>query len=151
MDSKRSVTIAKINIVARHFEESLAFYRLLGLDFPDPSTEPADVHHAVAQNGDTDFAIDNDALARIYNAGWRAGSPTQSVLITAQCGARADVDATYEKMTAAGYTAIQPPFDAFWGSRFAIIADPEGNAVGLESPSDAAHRSWPPPPSPDLP
>jgi uncharacterized glyoxalase superfamily protein PhnB len=101
-------------------------------------------------NGETDLSLDNDALARIYNAQWRASVPGRSVLIIAQCGTRREeVDATYQRMIAAGYASAQVPYDAFWGSRFAIVVDPEGNPIGLESPSDNAFRSWPPIPSPD--
>lgn len=36
------------------------------------------------------------------------------------------------------------PCDAFWGARFAVVADPDGRDVGLMSSSDAEHRSSPP-------
>jgi hypothetical protein len=42
----------------------------------------------------------------------------------------------------------QPPFDAFWGARYAIVADPDGNDVGLMSPIDESRRTWPPEESP---
>ena len=42
----------------------------------------------------------------------------------------------------------QPPFDAFWGARYAIVADPDGNDVGLMSPIDESRRTWPPAESP---
>lgn len=59
---------------------------------------------------------------------------------------RADVDRLYDELVAAGATAQQAPYDAFWGARFAVLADPEGNAIGLTSPSDPAYRGTPPPP-----
>jgi catechol 2,3-dioxygenase-like lactoylglutathione lyase family enzyme len=34
--------------------------------------------------------------------------------------------------------------DAFCGSRYAIVDDPDGNPLGLMSPSDDAKRFWPP-------
>jgi uncharacterized glyoxalase superfamily protein PhnB len=48
-------------------------------------------------------------------------------------------------MTSAGYLGLQPPFDAFWGARYAILEDPNGAAVGLMSPIDPEKRFWPPP------
>ena len=33
-------------------------------------------------------------------------------------------------------TSQQEPYDAFWGARYAIVEDPDGNAVGLMSPID---------------
>jgi uncharacterized glyoxalase superfamily protein PhnB len=47
-------------------------------------------------------------------------------------------------MATAGYTSQQEPYDAFWGSRYAILEDPDGNAVGIMSPMDDAYRSAPP-------
>ena len=122
--TQKPLTIGKISIVAQKFNETLAFYRLLGLDIPNVVGEPSDTRHAVVNNGDTDLALDNDALARIYSAQWRASIPGHSVLIIAQCTTRDEVDTTYQKMIDAGYASVQVPYDAFWGSRFAIVADP---------------------------
>lgn len=141
-------TIAKINIVARNFDETLAFYRLLGLDIPEVLDQPAGTRHAPA-TGETSFAVDNDALARLYSAEWRGPQPGNSVLMTAQLPSRSSVDETHDALTEAGHTGLQPPYDAFWGARYAVVMDPEGNSVGLESPVDDAFRSWPPEASPD--
>ena len=59
---------------------------------------------------------------------------------------REDVDDLYEELTAAGHAGQQPPYDAFWGARYAIVLDPSGNAVGLMSPVDPARRGRPPTP-----
>jgi uncharacterized glyoxalase superfamily protein PhnB len=62
---------------------------------------------------------------------------------------REAVDDRYAELTSAGYQARQPPFDAFWGARYAIVADPDGNDVGLMSPIEDARRFSPPEQSPD--
>lgn len=149
MLKKQPVTLAKINIVARHFEQTLAFYRLLGLDIPDAEAEPPEYRHVTANSGDGSFAIDNEALSRIYSAEWRGEGAKCSALITAQLASRAEVDETYDRLVAAGHKQIQRPWDAFWGARFAVVSDPEGNSVGLESPRDGI-RTWPPIESPAL-
>ena len=43
-----------------------------------------------------------------------------------------------------GYAGRQPPYDTFWGARYAVIEDPDGNHVGLMSPIDPARRRAPP-------
>jgi uncharacterized glyoxalase superfamily protein PhnB len=63
---------------------------------------------------------------------------------------REAVDERYASLTAAGYGGRQPPFDAFWGARYAIVADPDGNDVGLMSPIDESRRTSAPARSPDL-
>ena len=57
---------------------------------------------------------------------------------------REDVHSVFHALTEAGYTALAEPHDAFWGSRYAILQDPDGIAVGLMSPADTAYRSNPP-------
>jgi uncharacterized glyoxalase superfamily protein PhnB len=54
------------------------------------------------------------------------------------------VDDLWAELTAAGYRGHQPPYDASWGSRYAIVDDPDGNAVGLMSPPAPEHKYWPP-------
>jgi catechol 2,3-dioxygenase-like lactoylglutathione lyase family enzyme len=61
---------------------------------------------------------------------------------------REAVDEACVDLTGAGGTGRQPPYDAFWGARHAIVEDPDGNAVGLMSPIDASSKFWPPVPPP---
>jgi uncharacterized glyoxalase superfamily protein PhnB len=146
---KTRVTLKKVNIVAEHYEETLEFYRLLGLNIPEVLAKHANTKHAPALNEDASFAIDNSELANIYNAGWRKGKSRKSVLLTAQVSSRNDVDQTFNSLIAAGHAAVQVPYDAFWGARYAIVMDPEGNWVGIESAMDETKRSWPPQDSPE--
>ena len=73
------------------------------------------------------------------------GAPVGLALPLRQCRA---VDDRYAELIAAGYQGRQPPFDAFWGARYAVVADPDGNDVGLMSPVEESRRTWPPQPSP---
>ncbi len=148
--SKEQRAISQINLIARRFDETLKFYRLLGLGIPPPMTQPPGALHAPTKlTGGFEFEIDNEYLARIYNAAWRRPGGSSSLLISVSVGTREEVDATYAKLIAAGYESRQSPYDAFWGSRFAIIADPEGNDVGVMSPVDENLKSWPPVDSPN--
>jgi predicted enzyme related to lactoylglutathione lyase len=45
-----------------------------------------------------------------------------------------DVDATYERMTAAGIEFEAAPTDMPWGARHAWLRDPDGRRVSLYSP-----------------
>jgi uncharacterized glyoxalase superfamily protein PhnB len=42
-----------------------------------------------------------------------------------------EVDATYLAIVDGGFTAVREPFYAFWGQRYAIVADPDGNHVDI--------------------
>src|SRR6476469_9867215 len=39
-----------------------------------------------------------------------------------------------------GAVGQQPPWDAFWGARYAVVEDPDGNAVGIMSAIDPDRR-----------
>jgi uncharacterized glyoxalase superfamily protein PhnB len=41
------------------------------------------------------------------------------------------VDALYATITGAGFTGKKPPWDAFWGQRYACVLDPDGNQIDL--------------------
>nr|WP_232304022.1 VOC family protein [Pseudofrankia sp. DC12] len=53
------------------------------------------------------------------------------------CADPAEVDKVYAEFTDAGYTGERPPWDAFWGQRYATVADPDGNHVDLHALADA--------------
>ena len=38
------------------------------------------------------------------------------------------------ELVEAGYTGEKEPWDAFWGQRYAIVQDPDGNGVDLFAP-----------------
>ena len=137
----------QINIVTANIRETIAFYRLLGIEVPDPplakSGEP--FHVNCDAGGDTDLDLDSDAFARVWNENWRGRTDLGGrVVVGFHVDTREQVDQVYEKLTQAGHKGLQPPWDAFWGSRYAIVEDPNGIAVGLMSPRDSAKGYWPP-------
>ncbi|MBI1328493.1 MAG: glyoxalase [Alphaproteobacteria bacterium] len=137
-----SVTLEQLDLVCADVEASIAFYRLLGVDMPDNvwRTESG-THFLHIEQGSMTFDMGSVGLARAYNAGYRAGARGGSVVIGFSAENRAAVDAIFARMTGAGYKGLQTPFDAFWGSRYAIVEDPDGNHVGIMSPVDPDKRS----------
>lgn len=101
-------------------------------------------HHRGGRAGGVDVDLDSEVFAAQWDQGWPGGP---GVLLCFKVATRDDVDQLYERLTSAGHTGQQAPYDAFWGARFAIVSDPDGNAVGLMSPADEAHRN-PGPPAP---
>lgn len=143
------LVLDQLNLVVRDMDATLAFYRRLGLEIPDAAIwrTGGGAHHVeVAMPNGLHLDFDSAALAKHYNAGWR--EPTDAgggSVIGFSLGSRDAVDERYAQLTAAGYRGLQPPYDAFWGARYAIIEDPDGNHVGLMSPIDPARKSAPPP------
>jgi uncharacterized glyoxalase superfamily protein PhnB len=87
--------------------------------------------------------FDNEAGAKLWHAAWRESGDGPRTVIGFSVPSRDAVDELYGKVTAAGYASRQPPYDAFSGARYAIVADPEGNDVGLMSPIDAERKYTP--------
>jgi len=56
------------------------------------------------------------------------------VVIGFKVAARDSVDALYAELVAAGHAGQQPPYDAFWGARYAVLADPDGNCRSPDEP-----------------
>ncbi len=55
----------------------------------------------------------------------------QRINVQFELDSSAAVDATYARLVAAGAGEYAPPWDAFWGQRFARVTDPDGNVVSL--------------------
>lgn len=123
---------------------TVEFYRRVGLTIDD--TNPWNSHHVTAAmpNG-FELEFDSVALADSYDPG--GGRKFEDVIrnvMVFSLAARQAVDDLYAELVEAGYSGHQPPYDAFWGARYAVVDDPDGNFVGLMSPSDDAHKSTPP-------
>jgi len=143
MGSSRPV-FNQLNLVVRDMYEMVRFYERLGVEIA-PTVEPWDRHHrTISADEGIDFDLDSNAFATQWNQGWPSDK------IGAVLGFRIEsadaVDAIYEDLTRAGYVGQQPPYDGFMGARYAVVADPDGNSVGLMSRRDPARATIPPPP-----
>ncbi len=137
-----------VDLVVRDMEATIAFYRALGVDIPEKAiwrTKSGAHHVDLTMPGGVTLHFDSPTLAKFYDRGWKepTGSGTRNVL-SFRMESREAVDATHAKLTGLGYASAQPPYDTFWGARYAIVEDPDGNHVGLMSESDPARRGAPP-------
>ena len=136
----------QVNLVVRDMAATAEFYRRLGVDVPD-AAGPWAMHHRESHPGQSaegvSLELDSVVSAGTWNHGLRGRS---AVMLGFKFADRDAVDRTYADLTGAGYAGQQEPFDAFWGSRYAIVEDPDGNPVGLMSPVDPARRTAPPDP-----
>ena len=116
-----------IGLVVADLPRSLAFYRDLGLAVPEP-----DGPHVETQlPGGLRLAWDTIEVVRSFDPGYEPPSGAHHVSLAFKCDDAADVDATYERMTAAGHEGHKDPWDAPWGMRYALLRDPDGNSVDL--------------------
>ncbi len=119
-----------IGIVVSDMAESIRFYRLLGLDVPET---PDEGHVDASLPSGVRLMLDSEETVRSFRPDWRRASGNQ-VGLALECGAAAEVDDLYARAVAAGFHGEKEPWDAFWGQRYAVVLDPDGNKVDLFAP-----------------
>jgi catechol 2,3-dioxygenase-like lactoylglutathione lyase family enzyme len=120
-----------IGIVVADMAKALAFYRGLGLAIPaEADSEP---HVEVGLPGGLRLAFDTEEVIRSFHPAWTPvrGGRTNLAFVVPDPAA---VDALHAELVAAGHESVLAPFDAFWGQRYAVVHDPDGNGVDLFAP-----------------
>ena len=115
----------------RDLSRAREFYGLLGLEFPAPAD--GEDHLEAARPGGIRVMLDTETLAKSSVEGW-VEPRGQRVNLAFLCDSPAEVDALYETALAAGFVGKKAPWDAFWGQRYAQVADPDGNVIDLFAP-----------------
>ncbi|MDF5757426.1 VOC family protein [Spongiactinospora sp. TRM90649] len=118
-----------IDLIVADLEAAMAFYARLGLDF---KVDPQAPEHAGCDlpNG-LHVMLDGEGFRTPFMPGWTRPQGGPRALLCFEFDGPAEVDAAYADLTGAGHRGIAAPFDAFWGMRYATVADPDGNGVDL--------------------
>lgn len=117
-----------IGIVVKDMAASLRFYALLGVGIPvDMENES---HVEVDLPGGLRLAWDSREMIQGIYPGW-VEPAGQRMTLAFLCDSPAAVDALYAQVIQEGYPGYKAPWDAFWGQRYAVVVDPDGNYVDL--------------------
>ncbi len=126
-----AIKLDMIGIVVRDMGAALRFYRTLGLDIP-PGQEREPYVQVITPNG---YRISWNALEMIKQIDPAWVEPVgHRMELAFKCDSPAEVDAVHGKLVDAGYHSHKQPWDAFWGQRYAIVDDPDGNHVSIFAP-----------------
>jgi uncharacterized glyoxalase superfamily protein PhnB len=120
-----------LGVVVSDMTRSLAFYRRLGLEFPEGAESEGHVEAPLP--GGLRFMLDTEEVVRSFDPEWTRPE-TSSIGLAFACDSAADVDKAYAELTSAGYRGHREPWDAFWGQRYAQVKDPDGHNVDLFAP-----------------
>ena len=130
-----------IGLACSDLPRTLAFYRALGLDIPPEADEAPHVDVPLPSG----FTLMFDPISTIhaFDPDWTAPTGSPRVALAFECDSPEAVDATYAAMVGDGFDGHRPPWDAFWGQRYASLLDPDGNGVDLfcELPAPEAAAS----------
>ena len=125
-------TLNVVEVVVEDMARSLAFYRRLGLDVP--TADDNEPHVEVGLPGGLKLAFDTRETIRSFDPSWEPPSGGHRMALAFACESPDEVDKLYGELVAAGNEGHKEPWDAFWGMRYAILHDPDGNAVDLFCP-----------------
>jgi len=139
--------LGQLNLVVRDMDATLSFYRRLGLDI---QADPGAFHASAHLPGGMLVEWDTAEFLSQWDTGW-TGATGGSTVLGFWVTTREAVDDIYTDLTGTDHGHHQPPYDAFWGGRYAIVDDPDGNSVGIMSPADPQRAFWPPTPPPRQP
>jgi uncharacterized glyoxalase superfamily protein PhnB len=114
-----------IGIVCADMRKSVAFYGLLGVEFPEGNGHI----EATLPNG-LRLMLDSEDVVRSFRPEWERAEGNQLALAF-ECASPEAVDELYARVVAAGFDGELEPWDAFWGQRYAQLADPDGVPVDL--------------------
>lgn len=129
---KMSPRLDAIGMVVQDMARALAFYRELGLPIaPGAESEP---HVEATLPGGMRVLWDTVEVVRSFDPHWQPASGGNRMGLAFLCDTPAEVNSTYERLTSLGYHGHKPPWDAFWGQRYAVLHDPDGNGVDLFAP-----------------
>jgi catechol 2,3-dioxygenase-like lactoylglutathione lyase family enzyme len=124
-----------LGLVTADMAASLAFYRRLGLDLPAEADSAP--HAETTLPGGLRLAWDTVDTVRGFDPDWTAPQGGHRTALAFRCDDPAAVDELYAELTGAGHHGHLAPWDAFWGQRYAVVHDPDGNAVDLFAPLPA--------------
>jgi catechol 2,3-dioxygenase-like lactoylglutathione lyase family enzyme len=129
--SETAARLDAIGLAVDDMARSLAFYRQLGVDVPAEADQQP--HAEATLPGGLRLLWDTVEGVRAFDPDYEATSGNR-VGLAFRLDTPADVDATYQRLVSQGYTGRKEPWDAPWGQRYALVADPDGNGVDLFSP-----------------
>jgi catechol 2,3-dioxygenase-like lactoylglutathione lyase family enzyme len=118
-----------VGMVVRDMAATLRFYRLLELAIPE-GVEGEPFVEVITPNG---YRLSWNTLEMIkgIDPDFIENPVGQRISLAFKCDTPVEVDTVHERIVAAGYTSHRAPWDAFWGQRYAIVVDPDGNTVDL--------------------
>ena len=128
-----------MGIVVSDMPRALAFYRKLGLEFPEGS-EGED--HVEAQlPGGLRYMLDTESVVKMFDPEWSRPSGGHAVGGAFRCDSPEEVDRSYAELLETGGSPHKEPWDAFWGQRYAQLTDPDGTVIDLFAPLPEQQQS----------
>lgn len=118
-----------ISIVTQDMKTSLAFYRHI---FTIPEGLDNEGHVEITLESGLRFAWDTTQVMQSFEPHYTFVPKQVGAFL---CDSPAQVDEQFELLLKNGGKSVKEPWDAFWGQRYALVADPDGNILDLFAPA----------------
>ncbi|MFJ9693225.1 VOC family protein [Kitasatospora sp. NPDC101183] len=133
MNSTPAPAFAFVGLAVSDLAASIAFYRRLGVEFAEGAENEPHVEAQLPGGGPL-LVLDPESTIRSFHPDWRPPTGGGRTALAFRCASPAHVDALYAELVEAGHSGELKPWDAFWGQRYAVVRDPDGNEVDLLAP-----------------
>lgn len=128
-NTKKDVSLMKLDmvgIITSNMSEALKFYNEFGFaPMGDVTGDYVELEH----QGIRISLNTSRMLAGIY--GYEPKTTGDKLELAFLCDSVEEVDFICQKMKDAGYSIYKEPWDAFWGQRYGIIQDVDGNLLSV--------------------
>jgi predicted lactoylglutathione lyase len=123
------IQLSMLILEVRDLAASIAFYRHVGVDLPDPAPGRPIVIHRM---GSGVSLLLTTSFAATYDPAWTRPAGGYQQLLEFYVGEDAAVDRLWAELVAAGHPSRMPPTQTA-GPYAAMVDDPDGNVVLLTS------------------
>lgn len=117
-----------VGVASSDIPKTISFYECLGFTFGEFTPDGKHVE-SVPNDGSARLMIDSTEVIEAING--KVPKPGNHSSFAIEFASAAEVDEVAQKVAAAGFTVAKEPWDAFWGQRYAVVADPDGYMVDL--------------------
>jgi len=121
----------KLNAVAvasKNLNRTIKYYSILGFEFPGLAKGEKHIE-SVEVSRSIKLMIDSfDMLKEILGENPKPGNHSNFAILYDDPD---EIDKIVKNLSQNGFTIVKKPWDAFWGQRYAIVADPDGYKVDL--------------------
>jgi uncharacterized glyoxalase superfamily protein PhnB len=116
-----------IGIVSENPARSVEFFKILGVEIKQ--FENSGHYEGNTPNG-VRIMLDTVDVIKTMDPNFTKIRGNGLTLCFKQDSAQT-VDKLYDQFIRTGFKGIKPPWNAFWGQRYACVADPDGNQIDL--------------------
>lgn len=125
---RMSHSVVQVNFIVSDLARTREFYAHLGWELLAMGDRAARF-----SGDDLVVAFHLPEFAQAWDSAY-CGARGGSTVIDVDCDDASEVDATFASLVDAGARARQHPNDTFFGARYAVVEDPDGNLLGLKAP-----------------